>query len=74
MSIMGMWNKRIKKDMWQQKPKMWQERLDEPRACFCIGPQDGEPLCPCMMRNRQRERDNMRQEILEEIEAEKKLK
>ena len=20
-------------------------------ACFCIGPQRGEPLCPCMMRN-----------------------
>lgn len=19
------------------------------RACFCIGPQNGEPLCPCMM-------------------------
>ena len=21
------------------------------RACFCIGPQDGEPLCPCRMTN-----------------------
>lgn len=21
----------------------------ESRACFCIGPQNGEPLCPCMM-------------------------
>lgn len=20
-------------------------------ACNCIGPQDGQPLCPCMMRN-----------------------
>jgi hypothetical protein len=23
---------------------------DEPRACFCIGPQDGDPVCPCRMR------------------------
>ena len=21
------------------------------RLCFCIGPQNGEPLCPCRMRN-----------------------
>lgn len=21
------------------------------RACNCIGPQNGEPYCPCMMRN-----------------------
>jgi len=20
-----------------------------PKACFCIGPQNGEPLCPCRM-------------------------
>ena len=24
----------------------------EPRACFCIGPRNGEPLCPCAMRMR----------------------
>ena len=23
----------------------------ESAACFCIGPQNGEPLCPCRMRN-----------------------
>lgn len=22
------------------------------QACCCIGPQNGEPLCPCMMRSR----------------------
>jgi hypothetical protein len=21
------------------------------RACFCIGPQNGEPYCPCQMRS-----------------------
>ena len=21
------------------------------RACYCIGPQNGQPLCPCQMRN-----------------------
>lgn len=24
--------------------------FNERRACCCIGPQNGEPLCPCMMR------------------------
>lgn len=24
----------------------------EPRPCFCIGPQNGEPFCPCEMRRR----------------------
>ena len=24
--------------------------LDKPSACFCTGPEDGQPLCPCMMR------------------------
>lgn len=23
----------------------------EPRQCFCRGPQNGEPRCPCAMRN-----------------------
>jgi len=21
------------------------------KECFCIGPKDGQPLCPCRMRN-----------------------
>ena len=21
------------------------------RVCFCIGPQNGDPVCPCRMRN-----------------------
>lgn len=24
---------------------------DIPHMCHCIGPQDGKPRCPCMMRN-----------------------
>jgi len=24
--------------------------MEESFACNCIGPQNGEPLCPCMMR------------------------
>jgi hypothetical protein len=41
--------------------------LDRPHACFCIGPQNGESLCPCRMRQQHRERQKMRQEILEEL-------
>ncbi len=26
------------------------EKPDRPHACFCIGPQNGEPYCPCKMR------------------------
>ena len=25
--------------------------LEQPQACCCIGPQNGEPVCPCRMRN-----------------------
>lgn len=23
----------------------------EIHSCFCVGPQDGDPVCPCMMKN-----------------------
>lgn len=23
-----------------------------PQPCFCVGPQNGDPVCPCAMRNR----------------------
>ena len=23
----------------------------EMRPCFCVGPQNGDPVCPCMMRH-----------------------
>lgn len=23
----------------------------EVKPCFCVGPQDGQPICPCRMRN-----------------------
>lgn len=29
------------------------ERDEASRACGCIGPQNGEPYCPCMMRAKQ---------------------
>lgn len=38
-----------------------------PRMCYCIGPQNGQTLCPCRMRWRNEERRVMREEILEEI-------
>lgn len=31
---------------WEIKPTA----EPEPRPCFCVGPQNGEPLCPCAMR------------------------
>jgi hypothetical protein len=34
-------------------PKDWKHvRDEEVRACYCIGPQNGEPECPCRMRYR----------------------
>lgn len=32
-----------------QKIYVW-EGESPSNACFCIGPQNGEPLCPCRMR------------------------
>ncbi len=26
------------------------KRAELPSACYCMGPQGGEPLCPCQMR------------------------
>lgn len=45
-----------------ETPKDWNERMNAieavmqridsaPRACNCIGPQNGQPRCPCAMRN-----------------------
>lgn len=28
----------------------WQSTGNEMRACNCIGPQNGQPVCPCAMR------------------------
>lgn len=39
------------------KPTAGQQKIidqlarDVPTACLCIGPQNGQPLCPCKMRN-----------------------
>lgn len=36
---------------WQKLVNDWQSIAgNEPHACGCIGPQNGQPLCPCMMR------------------------
>lgn len=36
-----------------------QIRLNEdpprPHACYCVGPQNGDPACPCAMRAKQNE-------------------
>lgn len=26
--------------------------MNNVQACYCVGPQNGEPLCPCQMRAR----------------------
>lgn len=28
----------------------WGHQSQTARACHCVGPQDGKPLCPCQMR------------------------
>jgi hypothetical protein len=33
----------------RHSPKL--PRISEARACFCVGPKNGAPLCPCRMRN-----------------------
>lgn len=71
-SIMGGWSTRMQEGMREWQRKKSGDWGDQPRTCFCIGPQDGAPLCPCRMRARAREREEMRKEILTEIEAGKK--
>ena len=40
-------------------------KSQEARACNCIGPQNGNPVCPCMMpAHREREAGKMALEIL----------
>ena len=31
--------------------KMRDMRIADTKTCCCIGPQNGEPLCPCLMKN-----------------------
>ena len=32
--------------------KEWEDNTLAPlRTCFCVGPHNGEPLCPCMMKD-----------------------
>jgi len=40
--------KRIMQDV--THAKRIKQELEGARACNCIGPQNGEPRCPCMMR------------------------
>lgn len=38
----------------QNHDKSWQSATSDGggvRSCFCIGPQNGQPKCPCMMVN-----------------------
>lgn len=35
------------------------------RACYCIGPQNGEPLCPCGMRAKNSEEHKFLARIME---------
>lgn len=36
------------------------------RQCFCVGPQGGQPLCPCMMAAKAAERRALEQEMIEQ--------
>lgn len=31
------------------KPAKSSTSITNPRECFCVGPQDGQPQCPCRM-------------------------
>ena len=45
MSIVGGWSKRMQESLGAFR------KHQEPRACFCVGPQGGDPVCPCHMRS-----------------------
>lgn len=36
----------------QESPLKLRDRPAEVRACFCTGPRNGDPVCPCKMRER----------------------
>lgn len=42
---------RHRQQMWASTQKLTlEDRLNQPRACNCIGPQPGETKCPCRLR------------------------
>lgn len=42
---------RLRQEMWTASQTVsLQDRLNQPHACNCIGPQPGETKCPCRLR------------------------
>lgn len=42
---------RIRQQMWTAPQELsLEDRLNQPHACNCIGPQTGETKCPCRLR------------------------
>lgn len=37
-------------DHWEESRSLKPKIEASASACFCVGPQNGEPLCPCQMR------------------------
>jgi hypothetical protein len=31
---------------------LYYAKTGQVKACYCVGPQNGDPMCPCAMRNR----------------------
>lgn len=42
------------------------EEMEKARACFCIGPQNGEPYCPCRMRQEDYKERKIRERLIAE--------
>ncbi len=55
---------------WMTMPK----DSEEARACFCVGPQNGEPLCPCGMRAKHSEEHKFLAKIMENYDLVPKKK
>lgn len=49
-------------------------RSEQPRACFCIGPQNGDPICPCGMRAKRAEEQILLAKIMEDFDLVPKVK
>lgn len=48
MSVIGYWDELYRKTG-PKSPRVMP--LIVPKECYCVGPQNGDPVCPCRMRD-----------------------
>lgn len=55
--------------MFPYRPKAPPLDSPPPKICNCIGPQHGQPHCPCLMHGKQQAEAAMRQRVVAELIA-----